>query len=253
MIRRTASPRRRHAVLLAALAAAALSVAGCAGQQTRERSAQELYEEGARLVVQKKYPEAIEAFREASRAYRDADLDADIQIALADAQFSNEEYPAAVEAYGEFLRLHPHHPRADYAQMRVALSWSRQMGDAEHSQGAAHKAVAAYEVLLRGYPRSSFLEEGRQGLVEARGRIAAHELSVGEFYMRRKAYRAAVGRFEVVLREYADLGLAESALYRLGRCYEQLLEPERAAQLFDQLRREYPQSRYLRELEARRS
>jgi outer membrane protein assembly factor BamD len=127
------------------------------------------------------------------------------------------------------------------------------MGIAERSQGAAHKAVAAYEALLRGYPRSSLLEEGRRGLAEARRRIAEHELSVGEFYSRRGSYRAAAGRFELVLREYADLGYAERALYELGRCYERLQETERAAQLFEQLRREFPQSRYLKELDERRS
>jgi outer membrane protein assembly factor BamD len=236
----------------AVLAAAALLVTGCATGQTRQRSSQELYEEGTRLAGKKKYPEAIEAFREASRTYRDADLDAEILIALADAQFGNEEYPAAVEAYAEFLRMHPHHARSDYAQLRLALSWSRQMVGAEYSQGAAHKAVAAYEALLRGYPRSSYLEEGRRGVAEARRHIADHELSVGEFYVRKGSYRAAVGRFELVFREFADLGYAERALYQLGRCYERLLDTEQAAQFFEQLRRDFPQSRYLKELDERR-
>ena len=254
MIHRTARLRRRvSAPLLAALATAALLASGCAAGKTTQKSSQEWYDEGTRLAGKKQYPEAIEAFREASRTYRGADLDADIQIALADAQFSNEEYPSAVEAYTEFLRMHPHNARADYAQLRVGLSWSKQMGIAERSQGAAHKAVAAYETLLRSYPRSSLLEEGRRGLAEARRRIAEHELSVGEFYARRGSYRAAVGRFELVLREYADLGYAERALYELVRCYEGLQETERAAQIFEQLRRDFPQSRYLKELEGRRS
>jgi outer membrane protein assembly factor BamD len=244
---------RASAPLLAALATAALLVSGCAAGKTTQKSSQEWYDEGARLAGKKQYPEAIEAFREASRTYRGADLDADIQIALADAQFSNEEYPSAVEAYTEFLRMHPHNARADYAQLRLGLSWSKQMGIAERSQGAAHKAVAAYETLLRSYPRSSLLEEGRRGLAEARRRIAEHELSVGEFYARRGSYRAAAGRFELVLREYADLGYAERTLYELGRCYEQLQEAERAARIFEQLRRDFPQSPYLKQLDERRS
>ncbi|HWR98394.1 MAG TPA: outer membrane protein assembly factor BamD [Candidatus Methanoperedens sp.] len=256
MIHNTARlPRRRLASALAAVAATGLLVSGCAGLggSAREKSSQELYDEGTRLASRKRYEEAVQAFREASRTYRGADLDADIQIALADAQFSNEEYTAAGEAYAEFLRMHPHNARADYAQLRVGLSWSKQMGSAERSQEAARKAVAAYEALLRGYPRSSLLEEGRRGLKEARRRIAEHEFSVGEFYSRRGSDRAAAGRFEVVLRDFADLGFAERALYELGRCYERLQETERAARLFEQLRREYPQSRYLKELDERKS
>ena len=244
---------RWYARLLAAVAAAALLASGCAGTPTREKTSREWYDEGVGLAGKKRYPEAVEAFREAAKTYRDAELDAEIQLALADAQFSNEEYPSAAEAYGEFLRMHPHNARADYAQLRIGASWSKQMGIAERSQGAAHNAVAAYEALLRGYPRSSLLEEARRGLAEARRRIAEHELSVGEFYSRRGSLRAAAGRFELVLREYGDLGYAERALYELGLCYERLQETERADEFFEQLRREFPQSRYLKELEERRS
>lgn len=243
---------RRSALLLAAVATAALLASGCAGTQTREKTSREWYEEGVGLAGKKRYPEAVEAFREAAKTYRDADLDADIQLALADAQFSDEEYPSAAEAYGEFLRLHPHNARADYAQLRIGVSWSKQMGIAERSQGAAHNAVAAYEALLRGYPRSPLLAEGRRGLEEARRRIADHELSVGEFYSRRGAYRAAAGRFELVLQEYGDLGYAERALFELVRCYDLLQEPQRAGELLEQLRREYPQSPYVKQLENRR-
>jgi TolA-binding protein len=61
-------------------------------------------------------------------------------------------------------------------------------------------------------------------------------------------YRAAAGRYEVLLRDYADIGYAERALYELGACYHKLREPEKAERYYDQLRREYPQSRYVKEL-----
>lgn len=255
MIHRTARLQcRSHVIPLAVVAMVALLAAACAGAGggTRDKTSREWYDEGVRLAAKKRYPEAVEAFREASRTYRGADLDAEIQLALADAQFANEEYPSAVEAYSEFLRMHPHNARADYAQLRVGLSYAKQMGIAERSQAAAHKAVAAYETLLRSYPRSSLLEEARRGLAEARGRIAEHEFLVGEFYLRRGSYRAAAGRFELVLQDFADLGFTERALYALGRCYVQLKETERAARVFDQLRRDFPQSPFLKKLEEHR-
>ncbi|HEY5999861.1 MAG TPA: outer membrane protein assembly factor BamD [bacterium] len=232
----------------AAAVVAILLAAGCATGKTGEKSSQELYEEGNRLAGKKSYPEAIDSYRAAARTYRGADLDAAIQIALADAQFKNEDYAAAAESYAEFLRMHPHNAQADYAQLRIGSSWSKQMCTADRSQAAAHKAVAAYEALLRGYPRSSLLDEGRKGLADARRRIAEHELSVARFYERRGSYRAAAGRYEVVLQEYGDLGFAEQSLYELGRCYERLQDGARAAQLFEQLRRDFPQSRYLKEI-----
>ena len=250
MIRRTAS-RRLHAAVSLVILAAASALAGCASTKpaVKEKTSQEWFDEGERLVGKKKYDEALESFREASRGYRGADLDADIQIALADTYFSKKEYPAAVEAYIEFLRLHPHNPRADYAQFRVGLSWQKQMRSADRSQEPAHKAVDAYESLLRGYPRSALLEEGRAGLVAARRRIAEHELGIAAFYTRTGKYRAAAGRYELVLREYGDLGYADQALYEMGACYRKLRDQEKADQCFEQLRREYPASRYVKNLE----
>jgi outer membrane protein assembly factor BamD len=238
---------------MAALLAAAL-LAGCSGggASVREKSAQEWYDEGATLAAKKKYDEALEAFRQASGGYRGAALDADIQIALADTYFLKEEYPAAVEAYGEFLRLHPHNTRADYAQYRIGLCWQKQMRRADRSQDAARKAAAAFEALLRGYPRSPLLEAGREGLTAARRRIAEHELSVADFYRRTGADRAAAGRYEVVLRDYADLGFTDRALFDLANCYRRLGDEEKAARLFELLRRDFPQSRFIKEIKSAR-
>ena len=224
---------------------------GCAGSSgtVREKTSQEWYDEGALLAQKKSYDEALEAFKEAAKGYRGADLDADIQIALADAYFNKEEYPAAVEAYSEFLRLHPHNTRADYVQFRIGLSWQKQMRGPDRSPEPARRTLAAFEALVRGYPRSPLLEQGREGIVAARRRLAEHELYVADFYRRTGKYIAAAGRYEVVLREYGDVGLAARVLYELGGCYRKLREQEKAEQYFDQLRREYPQSRYAKDVE----
>ena len=250
MIRGTVTTKFRGLVSTGVVLAAAV-LAGCAGNHAavREKTSQEWYDQGARLAAQEKYDEALEAFKSASKGYRGADLDADIQIALADAYFNKEEFPAAVESYTEFLRLHPHNARADYVQFRIALSWQKQVRSADRSPEPARKAQAAFEALLRGYPRSSLLEQGRQGLASVRRRIAEHELSVADFYRRTEKYRAAAGRYELVLREFGDSGSTDEVLYRLFACYRELREQEKADQFSEQLRREYPQSRFVKDLD----
>ncbi len=250
MIRRTA-PSNFVLSACAGAVLAALLLAGCAGKggTVREKTAQEWYDQGALLAAREKYDEALTAFKEAAKGYRNADLDVDIQISLADAYFNKEEYPAAVEAYTEFLRLHAHNPRADYAQFRVATSWQKLMGGPDRSPEPARKAQAAFDALLRAYPRSALLESARAGLVAVRRRLAEHELYVADFYRRTGKQRAAAGRYEVVLREFADTGYADQALYRLGNCYRELHEQEKADQFHEQLRREYPQSRFVKDLD----
>ena len=248
---RTAAPSKFVMLVLAGSVLVVPLLGGCAGGSGTviQKSSQEWYDEGALLAGKKKYDESLAAFKEAAKGYRSADLDADIQIALADAYFNKEEYPAAVEAYSEFLRLHPHNERADYAQFRVALSWQKQMRGADRSPEPARKALAAFEALVRGYPRSALLDQSHAGIVDARRRLAEHELYVADFYRRTGKYRAAAGRYELVLQEYGDVGFADQVLYELGGCYSELREREKAEQLYEQLRREYPQSRFIRDLE----
>lgn len=247
---RTAPSTLRVLVSTGVVLAAAV-LAGCAGSSgaVREKTSQEWYDEGAGFAGKEKFDEALASFKEAAKGYRSADLDADIQLALADANFNKEEYSAAVEAYAEFMRLHPHNARADYAQFRIALCWQKQMRSPDRSPEPAHKAMIAFEALLRGYPRSTLLEQGRDGLVAARRRLAEHELYVADFYRRTEKFRAAVGRYELVAREYADTGLADQALYRLAGCYGKLRDQEKADQFSNQLRREYPQSRFVKDLD----
>jgi len=250
VIRRKAPSTLGLPVAAAAILSAVL-FAGCAGSggAVREQTSQEWFAQGTSLAAKEKYDEALEAFKEASKGYRGADLDADIQIALAEAYFSKQEYPAAMEAYSEFLRLHPHNARADYAQFRIGVSWQNQMRSADRSPEPALKAAAAFEALLRGYPRSTLLEQGREGLAAARRRVAEHELTVANFYRRTEKYRAAVGRYEVVLRDYADSGYADEVLFQLGGCYRKLRDQEKADQYYEQLRREYPKSRFVKDLD----
>jgi outer membrane protein assembly factor BamD len=253
VIRRTVPPSLVAAVFVVA---AASVLSGCAGSGSavKEKTSQQWYDEGSQLAQKKKYDEALEAYREAAKGYRGADLDSDIQIGLADTYFNQESYPSAVEAYTEFLRLHPHNARADYAQYRLGLSWLKQLPrSAERSPEAAIKAVGAFEALLRGYPRSGLLDAGREGLAAARRRVAEHELSVADYYRRCGKFAAAAGRYELVLRDYADLGFADRVLYELGCCYQGLSDPGKADRMFEQLRREHPQSKFLKELDTTKS
>lgn len=255
MIRRTAPVNASRPVrLLAVLAvfAGAALLGGCAttGKAGAEKTSQEWYDDATRFAAKEKYEDALHAYQEAAKGYRGAELDADIQLGLADTYFQKEEYAAAVEAYAAFLRLHPHNPRADYAQLSIGRAWLKQLRSADRSPEEAQKAAAAFEGLLRGYPRSTHLDEGREGLAAARRRLAEHEMTVGDFYQRTGSLRAAVGRYDLVLRTFPDVeGLAERALYEQGRCLERLQDKEQAGQVYERLRKEYPQGRYVQELE----
>ena len=228
-------------------------LAGCstADMRTGDRTSREWYDQGRQLMEKKRYGTAVEAFQEAATLYRDAALDADIQISLAEALYLDEKYEDAIGAYGEFLRLHPRNRRSDLAQFQIGMSYFRQMRGPDRSQEATLSALEAFEKVVRNYPRSELVPQAREKIVLCRRRLADHELYVGRFYLRTKAYAAALPRFDRVYHQYRDLGYGDEALYFLGLCYQKMDEQARAREVWNLLIRDYPHSRYLDEIEDR--
>jgi outer membrane protein assembly factor BamD len=223
---------------------------GCAGPGSGvdDRTSKDWYEDGMRLMQKKRYQGAVESFKEAATLYRDAALDSDIQMALGDAYFQDEKYDEAVEAYREFLRVHPRNRFSDRAQFQIGMCFFMQMRGKDRSQEATQNALDAFEKVARNYPRSEMAAEAREKIVLCRKRLAEHELYVGRYYLRTKSYAAAVPRFDRVYQEYRDLGYGDDALYFLGLCYRKLDQGGKAREVWDLLIKDYPHSRYRKEI-----
>lgn len=227
-----------------------LSLGACSTFSTHEgeMTSREWYEEGRRRLERKRYDSAIEAFNEAATLYRDASLDADIQLALGEAYYRKRDYDAAVATYKEFLRLHPRNRRSDQAQYKIGEAYFQQMRGSDRSQDATRSAIEAFEKVVRNYPRSRLAGGAREKIVICRRRLAEQELDVGRYYWKTKAYRAALLRFDTVNREFGDLGYGDDALYYIGLCYLGLEEEEKALEAWEALMEKYPHSNYLKKV-----
>jgi outer membrane protein assembly factor BamD len=56
--------------------------------------------------------------------------------------------------------------------------------------------------------------------------MGEQEFYVGEFYFKIKEYRAALGRFEKIAREYANVGLDEKVNRFIGETKKRIAEKE---------------------------
>lgn len=227
---------------------------GCStsGMKGSDKTSRDWYEEGMTRLAKKRYQGAAEAFQEASTLYRDAALDADIHMALGDTYFADKLYDQAIQAYREFLRLHPRNSRSDRAQFQIGMSYFKQLRGKDRSQEPTQLALEAFEKIVRNYPRSNLMGDAKEKIVFARRRLADHELYVGQYYMRTKAYQAALPRFDRVYHEYRDLGYGDDGLYYLGLCYLKLKQNEKAMEVWDRLQQDYPHSRHLKSVKSKR-
>lgn len=235
-------------------AVALLLLSGCGGNRQADiatlasNSDQLIWQEGQKALDKKLWDNARQHFKRIIEGFPQSEFGPAARLALGDT-YSREggtaNYILAVSAYRDFLTLYPSHPRADYAQFQVAEGFLKQSNPPDRDQTPTHTALAEYQRLLEFYPQSSYVETTRQRVADCRQRLARHEFLVGSFYQRtRRACKAAIARFELVLAEYPDYTGTDEVLLRLGACLAQSGRGAEAQPQLARLLQDYPQSAF---------
>jgi outer membrane protein assembly factor BamD len=69
--------------------------------------------------------------------------------------------------------------------------------------------TTTFAELARKFPNSKYAEDARQRMLFLHNSLAAYEVNVADYYLRRGAYVAAVNRAKYVLETYARTPAAE--------------------------------------------
>jgi len=212
-------------------------------------SDQVVWDAGQQAVADKDWDAARQYFRRIVDAFPQSQHQADSRIALADsylAQAGPGNSILAVAAYREFLTLYPSAPQAAYAQYQAAESYFKQKNSPDRDQTPTLQALEEFQRLLDVYPDSEYVEPARERIQECRQTLGRSEFIVGYFYQKtRKAWRAAIGRYERVLREYPDYENLDEVLFRLGEAFNASARFLEARPVFVRLEEEFPESKWL--------
>lgn len=130
-----------------------------------------------------------------------------------------------------FLRDYPRHPNADYVQyVKGLVNYDRDRGmealmgldTSKRDTTNMRRSFDDFAMLIQKYPNSRYHADARQRMIDVRNRIAAHELTVVEYYMRRGAYVAAAKRAEQVVAQFPGAPASIEALRMLEDAYDRL-------------------------------
>ena len=218
-----------------------------------------LFDRGTTAANDKKWLDSREYFRNLVDNYPQSPYRPDAKLALGDTYISDggtENLLLAANEFREFLTFYPTHPRADYAQLQLARSYTSQMLAPERDQQATKDAIKEIEIFLQRFPNSKLMPEARKMEREARDRLSEANYRVGFFYYRIKWYTGAVDRFKDVLnsdpqftnRDALYFHLAES-LYWQGK--QTAAEADAQAKLaealpyYERLVKEFEQSEFI--------
>jgi len=202
-------------------------IGGCASSQESGSTPQSLYESAMQLYNKKKYERAAEAFRKVKEEFPLSSVTTMAELRAADAVFSAESYAEAILLYEEFKKLHPIHPEVPYATYQVGMCYFKQMRTIDRDQTVTEKAIEQFRYLIENFPQSSHVADARTKLKVCQRHLAEHELYVGRFYYRKGKYKAALGRFQGILKNYPEAGLDETLKKYIADCQEKIQKDEK--------------------------
>lgn len=161
------------------------------------------------------------------------------QLDLMFAYQRNKQTEEALETADKFIRENPRHPRVDYAYyMRGLAYFPPELGPLEklfkvdpasRPMRDAQRSFDNFALLIEKFPESEWAGDAQQRMIHLRNSMAAYEVYVARYYIRRNAWAAAASRGQAVIEKFQGTPAVNDALEIMIRSYRELGLPELAA------------------------
>jgi outer membrane protein assembly factor BamD len=190
-------------------------------------SPEQIYARAEMQLQRGRGDDAAELFAEVERLYPYSEWARRAIVMQAFAYHTAREYENSRAAAQRYLDLFPADADAAYAQYLIALSYYDQIDDVGRDQGLTFQALQALRTVIERYPDSEYARSAILKFDLAFDHLAAKEMEIGRYYLRREHYPAAINRFRVVVEDFQTTTHTAEALHRLVEAYLSLgLEEE---------------------------
>lgn len=247
-------PTRIITVLILALA---MLFAGCSKDRNNvaDYTAEELYRQAKRSLDASSWDRSIALYKALQTRYPFGRYTEQSMLDLSYAFFRRGVSEEALSTLDRFIRTYPTHPSVDYAYyLKGLVNYEQNLGFLEkmmparvrdRDQSQAQDSFMDFAELIRRYPDSRYVPDARQRMVFLRNNLAAYEVIVAEYYLRREAYIAAANRARYAVETYPNTPSIPEALAVLHQAYIELELPELAQNSWDVLALNYPDHYYI--------
>ena len=237
----------------------ALLLSGCSWFGNKEEpgnlSASKLFSDAMEDMDNKSYEEAVKKFEILESRYPYGRYAEQAQLEVAYAYYKQDDVPSATAACDRFIKLHPTHPNVDYAYYLKGLAnFNENLGIlaklggqdiTERDPKQARESYEAFRELVTRFPNSKYAEDSAARARYLLNGLANYELQVARYYMKRKAYVAAVNRAQYVVKNYQQTPSTEGALLIMIQAYDALGMKDLRDDAERVMKHNFPNSQYL--------
>lgn len=208
------------AVLVLVTALGACSNRPRTGESLEGFSAEQIFRRGEYVLETSRRAEpSLRYFREVERIYPYTDWARRAVVMQAYAQHRDRDYEGARATAQRFLDQYPDDPDAAWAAYIVALTYYDRIEDIGRDQRQTFQALQQLRYVIEYYPNTEYARSAVLKFDLAFDRLAAKEMEIGRYYLRRGQHSAAVNRFRAVIEDYQTTTHTPEALHRLVEAY----------------------------------
>ena len=223
----------------------------CASKDINENlSETALYQQAQTDLENTSYSAAITKLKALESRYPFGRYAEQAQLELIYAYYKNME-PEAVRASADrFIRLHPQHANVDYAYyMKGLASFDQDRGllarflpldMTQRDPGAARDSYNEFSQLTNRYPSSRYAADAKQRMIYLRNLLAAYEVHVGHYYLKRQSYVAALNRGRYIVENFQETPAVGYGLAIMTESYQHLALNDLAETSLKTLQLNYP-------------
>lgn len=171
------------------------------------------------LETSRKGSDAVTYFGEVERLYPYSEWAKRALIMQAFAYHKDRDYEETRATAQRYIDTYPAEEDAAYAKYLLALSYYDQIDEVGRDQGLTFQALQALRAVIEDYPDSEYARSAILKFDLAFDHLAAKEMEIGRYYLKRRHYTAAINRFRVVVENFQTTSHTPEALHRLVESY----------------------------------
>ncbi|MCX6584555.1 MAG: outer membrane protein assembly factor BamD [Candidatus Aminicenantes bacterium] len=203
----------------------------------------------AKARIKKDPEKARLLFKEIIHLYPDSTYSQRAKVGIADSYFRQKDSGSLIMAaneYQEYVNLYPNSPDAVYAKYQSAMCYYKQVKKPGRDQENTHKAIQAFESMVKMYPDTEEAKNARQKIAQARQNLASHYFTIGRTNLWMGAVRGALARFKQVMDQYPEFKSNDVLFYCTGKAYSIMRDYESAISFFQRVTTDFPKSKYFK-------
>lgn len=217
-----------------------LAISGCSSNSDKPKvpnlSAQILFSDAREKLDKGLYVQAIEILTAIDSRFPFGPVSHQVQLDLVFAYYKSGDVAQGLALAERFLKLNPNHPNVDYVYyIRALINLSQDKNLFQEFAGIDRRdrdpkpslnAFNDFKTIITNYPDSIYASDARQRMVGIKSRLAAYELKVAKYYIKREAWASAANRARYVVEYFSPSTEMEQALEIMIESYSQLELPE---------------------------